>query len=59
MAEKEKKGTSNMARSYGEEWEMFSLTELAQSVMTGILGINFRARFAEKQKENPDIEKIN
>ena len=41
------------------EGERFEIIEVAKSTMIGILGINFRAQFAEKQKENPNIEKLN
>jgi len=46
------------AAAWENEWERFEIIELAKTAMKDILGINFRAQFAEKQKENPDIEKI-
>ena len=37
----------------------YPFVELADAVMKDILGISGRAVVAEKQKENPDIEKLN
>jgi len=59
MADEGKEKTGDAAQAWENEWERFRLVELADAVMKDILGINFRAIMAEKQKENPDIKKLN
>ena len=56
MADEGKEKSASV--TWKNEWERFRLVELADAVMKDILGINFRAQFAEERKENPDIEKL-
>jgi len=58
MVDEGKEKTDGAAQSWKNEGERYEIIDLAKTAMRSILGINFRAQFAEKQKENPDIEKL-